>query len=47
MTTAKESEVLTHTGNGTPMGDLLREYLVQAAKSSKLVADGVPVRPML
>ena len=47
MKTAKESELLTQTSHGTPMGDLMREYWVPAAKSSELVADGDPVRLML
>src|SRR5262245_27910081 len=44
MTTARESEILTRVGPGTPMGNLMRQYWVPALKSSELVADGDPVR---
>ncbi|MDA0241531.1 MAG: Rieske 2Fe-2S domain-containing protein [Proteobacteria bacterium] len=47
MTTAAESKILTQTGPGTPMGDLMRQYWIPAAKSSELVADGDPVRLLL
>ena len=47
MTTAVENEILTHTGPGTPMGELMRNYWIPALKSSELVADGEPVRLML
>ncbi len=47
MTTAAENEILTRTGPGTPMGELMRNYWIPAAKSSELVADGEPVRLML
>ena len=47
MTTAAENEILTRTGPGTPMGELMRNYWIPAAKSSELVADGDPVRLML
>ncbi len=44
MTTARESEILTRVGPGTPMGRLMREYWIPAAKSSELTADGDPMR---
>lgn len=44
MTTARESELLTRVGPGTPMGRLMREYWVPAVKSSELIADGDPMR---
>ncbi len=47
MTTAAEGIELTHTGPGTPMGELMRCYWVPACLSSELEADGPPVRLML
>ncbi len=47
MTTAAENEILTRTGPGTPMGELMRQYWVPAAQSSELAADGEPMRLML
>ena len=47
MTTAAENEILTRTGPGTPMGELMRQYWIPAAKSSELEADGDPMRLML
>lgn len=47
MTTASENKVLTQTGPGSPMGGLMRQYWIPAAKSSELLADGDPVRLML
>jgi phthalate 4,5-dioxygenase oxygenase subunit len=44
MTTARESEILTRVGPGTPMGNLMRHYWLPAAKSSELIADGEPMR---
>jgi len=41
------SEILTRTGPGTPMGELMRQYWIPAALSSELRADGAPVRLML
>ncbi|WP_144146758.1 Rieske 2Fe-2S domain-containing protein [Paraburkholderia sp. BCC1884] len=38
---------LTRVGPGTPMGTMMRQYWVPAAKSSELKADGDPVRLML
>ena len=39
-----DSDYITRVGPGTPMGQLMREYWIPAAKSSELVADGEPVR---
>ena len=47
MTTQAESEILTQTGPGTAMGDLMRQYWIPAAASSEITADGDPVRFML
>ncbi len=47
MTTKKESDILTQTGPGTPLGELMREYWLPAIKSSELEADGDPLRFML
>ncbi len=47
MTTLQDSEILTHVGPGTPMGELMRHYWLPALKSSELVRDGDPVRLML
>ena len=44
MTTARESEILTRVGAGTPMGNMMRHYWLPAAKSSELVADAEPMR---
>ena len=47
MTTNAENETLTQVGAGTPMGDLMRQYWLPAAKSDELAADGDPMRLML
>ena len=47
MSIAQDNETLTQVGPGTPMGRLMREYWLPAAKSAELVADGEPVRIML
>lgn len=47
MTTPPESEALTRVGPGTPMGALMREYWIPAARSSEVVSDGDPLRLML
>ena len=47
MTTAAENAILTQTGPGTPLGELMRQYWIPAAKSSELKADGDPVRLLL
>jgi phthalate 4,5-dioxygenase len=44
MSIAEDNEVLTRVGPGTPMGRLMREYWIPAAKSSELKADGDPLR---
>jgi nitrite reductase/ring-hydroxylating ferredoxin subunit len=47
MTSAQDSELLTRTGPGTPMGRLMREYWIPACLSSELAADAAPTRLML
>jgi hypothetical protein len=47
MTSKAESKILTETGPGTAMGEMIRQYWLPALKSSELVADGDPVRLML
>ena len=47
MTTHAENIILTQTGPGTPLGELMRQYWMPALKSSELKADGDPVRFML
>ncbi len=47
MTTPHEAEELTRVGPGTPMGALMREYWIPAARSSEVQADGDPLRLML
>jgi nitrite reductase/ring-hydroxylating ferredoxin subunit len=45
MTTPAQNELLTRTGPGTPMGDLLRRYWIPALHSQELpAADCPPVR---
>lgn len=45
MLTKDENELLTHTGPGTPMGELIRRYWVPALMSSELPEpDGEPVQ---
>ncbi len=44
MTTPAENAILTQTGPGTPMGELMRRYWIPAARSSELRADGDPMR---
>lgn len=46
MTTARENEVLTRVGPGTPMGTLMRQYWVPVAKSDEVKAGGDPLRVM-
>ena len=46
MTTARENEILTRVGPGTPMGALMREYWVPVARSDEVATDGDPVRIM-
>ena len=47
MTNAIESEELTRVGPGTPMGQLMRQYWIPAARSSEVPAKGDPLRLML
>ncbi len=42
-----EHELLSRTGPGTPMGNLLRRYWIPALLSRELEADGAPVRVRL
>jgi len=44
MTTARENEILTRVGPGTPMGRLMREYWIPIAASDEVKADGDPLR---
>jgi phenylpropionate dioxygenase-like ring-hydroxylating dioxygenase large terminal subunit len=47
MTTARENEILTRVGSGTPMGDVMRQYWVPICKSDEVKTDGDPVRIMI
>jgi phthalate 4,5-dioxygenase oxygenase subunit len=47
MTSARENELLTGVGPGTPMGNLMRQYWLPTCLSSELAADGDPLRLML
>ncbi len=47
MTTRRKNAILTRVGSVTPMGQLMRQYWLPAAKSSELSADGTPLRLML
>jgi nitrite reductase/ring-hydroxylating ferredoxin subunit len=47
MTNARENELLTRIGPGTPMGAVMREYWLPAALSSEVKADGDPLRLMV
>jgi len=44
MTSKRDSEILTHVGPDTPLGNVMRRYWLPALKSSELKADGDPVR---
>ncbi|MEE2760127.1 MAG: (2Fe-2S)-binding protein, partial [Pseudomonadota bacterium] len=44
MTTRAENDILTQSGAGTLMGELMRQYWIPAAMSSELVTDGDPMR---
>ncbi len=44
---SEEHELLSRTGAGTPMGNLLRRYWLPALLSRELEADGAPVRVRL
>src|SRR5436190_7226532 len=43
----EDNELLMRVGRGTPMGQMLREYWMPAARSESLVADGAPQRVRL
>ncbi|RYG56217.1 hypothetical protein EON80_29630, partial [bacterium] len=45
--TQEKNDLLTQTGQDTPMGRLLRQYWVPAIRSSALEADGPPVKVRL
>ena len=47
MTTARENEILTRVGPGTPMGDVMRQYWQPICQSDELKTDGDPVRIMI
>jgi phthalate 4,5-dioxygenase oxygenase subunit len=47
MTSAKDNDVLTRVGRGTPMGDLMRQYWIPACLSSELEVGAAPMRLML
>src|SRR5580698_6465304 len=40
-------DLITRTGPGTPMGELMRQYWIPAALSEELKADGTPIRILL
>ena len=42
MLSAEENALLTRTGPGTPMGDLMRQYWIPALMSSELPAPDCP-----
>jgi phenylpropionate dioxygenase-like ring-hydroxylating dioxygenase large terminal subunit len=44
MASNKDRDLLAHVGPGTPMGGMLRQYWMPAAKSAEFKADGDPVR---
>jgi phenylpropionate dioxygenase-like ring-hydroxylating dioxygenase large terminal subunit len=47
MTSSQDSQLLTRVGPGTPLGTMMREYWIPAAKAEELTADGPPLRLML
>ena len=47
MTTAAENKILTETGPGTPMGNLMRQYWLPVTYSWELEADGAPLKVRL
>ena len=48
MTTREENDILVHTGQGTPMGELFRRYWIPALLADELAeADGPPLRVTL
>ncbi|MBV8087745.1 MAG: hypothetical protein JO247_23295, partial [Chloroflexi bacterium] len=44
MLTAADSDLLTQTGPGTPMGELFRRFWLPALLPSEVSADGAPIR---
>ncbi|SVD34184.1 uncharacterized protein METZ01_LOCUS387038, partial [marine metagenome] len=40
----EENELLTKTGPGSPMGNLIREYWIPALRSDELTVDADPIR---
>ena len=47
MLTKEENDLLTRTGAGTPMGDVLRRYWIPALMADEIESDGPPVRVKL
>ncbi|MBN9390348.1 MAG: Rieske 2Fe-2S domain-containing protein [Chloroflexi bacterium] len=47
MLSKEQNELFTRVGPGTPMGNLLRQFWVPAARSAKLEAGGAPLRVRL
>ena len=47
MSAREDGDTITRVGPGTPMGELMRQFWLPAAKSGELAADGDPVRLML
>ena len=47
MLSAADNELLTKTGAGTPMGELMRRYWIPAVLSGEVEPDGVPHRTRL
>ncbi|HIG55685.1 MAG TPA: hypothetical protein EYQ18_17230 [Candidatus Handelsmanbacteria bacterium] len=45
MASKRDNQLLTQTGAGTPMGDLMRHFWIPAARSDELVADGAAIVP--
>jgi phthalate 4,5-dioxygenase oxygenase subunit len=43
----EDNEILSHTGPGTPLGELMRRYWIPALLSRELEADGAPIRVRL
>jgi phenylpropionate dioxygenase-like ring-hydroxylating dioxygenase large terminal subunit len=47
MLSPETNELLTRTGSGTPMGEVMRRYWIPALLSWELEADGAPIRTRL
>jgi phthalate 4,5-dioxygenase oxygenase subunit len=47
MATAKDKEILTRVAQGTPMGELMRQYWIPAVMSRELQPGAAPMRLML